>query len=150
MFRQFYSGVKIVPGKTPEVAVTATTANYPTAGVDVRAFKFVDVLVHVGALDSALTAQLMCNTASTGGTLDAVDATYAKNTIAANDDGQIFLFNLEVAKLPEDHGFLTCQLKGATGNDYADVMFFLHDGAPTPVTQVAATIPSSNVKTFAG
>lgn len=148
--RQFYSNVKIVPGKTPEAAITNATANYPAAGVDVRGYEFVDVLVHVGALDSALTAQLMCNTAATGGTLDAVDVTYAKNTVGATDDGQLFLFNLEVAKLPKDHFYLTCQLKGATGNDYADVLFFLHNGKPTPVTQVSASLPAENVKTYAG
>lgn len=147
---QFYRNVKIVPGKTPEAAVTATTANYPAAGVDVSGYKNVDVLVHVGALDTALTATLMCNTAATGGTLDAVSTVYAKNSIGATDDGQIFLFNVEVDKLPTDHHFLTCRIKSATGNDYADVLFFLHGATLLPVSQATASIPSANVKTFAG
>jgi len=153
MENQFYKNVKIVRGQTlPETALTKSTANFPaTTYIDVSGYEFVDVLVHLGTLANALTIMLKQNTASTGGTLDTINATSCKKVTTNTDDGQVVIFNLETQKLTANHHYLACQITGAGSTaDYADVLFMLHGARHLPVSQATATIPTDNALTFAG
>ena len=150
-FRSFYRGVKIVRVKDPEDSFTNTTATYPgTTYIDVSNYKYFDVLIHAGALTNALSCSIYENTASTGGTLDAVDATYAKATLAAADDGQCLLFHVDTEHLASGHHYVAVKVNGAGAGDYGDVLFFLHGAKSMPVAQSATYIPTAHVKTLAG
>jgi len=148
--RSFYRDVKVVRLKAPEDALNAATVYPATTYVDVSNYKYVDVLVNHGALTGTITWSLMENTASTGGTLDVIDATYAKATVSTANADKCAMFHLDTEHLANNHNYIAIKQTGGGAADYADVLFLLHGAKTTPVTNATATFPTAMVKTLAG
>jgi len=148
----FYKNVKMVRGNAFNTHNDGTVYHPLTTAIDVTGYEYVDVIVHAGTLDSKLSCTLVKNTASkyTSGTVDVVNATYAKNTIATTDDNKMLTFHLQTDHLG-NHQYLGLRTKGGAGsNDYIDVLFFLHGARAKPVSQSTAAIPTAHAKTYAG
>jgi hypothetical protein len=137
---------------TYEIETALTAGNYPASGsyIDVSAYERVHVLIHLGSIDASDVPVFELKQAdSTTGTLDTIDATYAKHTCAANDDGEFISFTLEVDKLAVDHHFISCVVSGVTNATYADIIF-LGEALSLPVTQATATLPAASQHEFVG
>jgi len=148
--RQFYQNVKVIRLKGPEIALSAA-ATYPaTTYVDVSNYKYVDVMINMGALTGTITWSLLENTASTGGTLDVIDATYAKATVATGNANKCAMFHLDTEHLASGHHYIAIKQTGGGAADYGDVLFFLHGAKSVPVSNPTATFPTALIKTLAG
>jgi len=141
----FQHNYKFVAGQTsPEDILT--TASYPVSGsyVDVTGYEWVEVLIHLGAIDSGDTPTFEIKQAdSLTGTLDTLDATYCKKVCAHTDDDQIISMFITTESLAKDHHFLSCVVTAATGS-YADILYLLGGARHVPVTQTTALCPSDN------
>lgn len=151
MRNAFSKDYLVVRGQTyPETALA--DGNYPASGayVDVSAYEWVNIIIHLGVLDSTVTFEVRENHLQTAGTLDVIDATYCKHTIAADDDDEFVTFYIETANLSDDHHFLSVVVSDATGNDYADIVYYLGGARAQPVTQTTTLLPAASQHIFAG
>jgi len=143
---------KFVAGQTsPEDALAA--GNYPASGsyVDVSGFAEVNIIVHLGAIDASdVPVFEVKETDAVDGTLDVIDATYAKHTCEADDDDEMITFHIETAKLSEDHHFLAVVVSGVTNGSYGDILYILGPAGSQPVTQTTALLPTASQHSFAG
>jgi len=141
----FQHNYKFVAGQTsPEDILT--TASYPVSGsyVDVAGYEWVEVLIHLGYVDSEDTPTFEIKQAdSLTGTLDTLDATYCKKVAAHTDDDQIISMFITTESLAKDHHFLSCVVTLATAS-YADILYLLGGARHAPVTQTTALCPSDN------
>jgi len=147
----FSNAFKVVAGQTsPEDALSA--ADYPASGsyIDVSGYEEVNVVVHMGAINAGDTPSVEIKVAEAiAGTADVIDATYCKKEVLATDDDQFLVFHVEVAKLVDDHHFLTCQIADVTNGAYGDIVFYLCGARHQPVTQ-GTDLPSDNRFTWSG
>ena len=114
---------------------------FPASGsfIDVSDFERFAFVVKAGALNSALTVKVQQATAANGTPKDVSSATAS---IAATDDDDTFIIEVETRKLDlnNDYRFVTLDLAGAAGSDdYADIIFLGINPGVTPVTQPATT-----------
>jgi hypothetical protein len=118
--------VALVDGKFPASA----------AFLDVSDFQRVVFLVFLGALDSIITFAVQQAAAINGTPKAVTDATVV---IAATDDAKWLSIEVEVRKLDINNGYhyVTLDVSGATGNDYAAIFAFLRGPGYQPVTQPA-------------
>lgn len=141
----FQHNYKFVAGQTsPEDILT--TANYPVSGsyIDVTGYEWVEVIIHLGAIDSGDTPTFEIKQAEAAdGTLDTLDATYCKKVCAHTDDDQVISMFIATENLALDHHFLSCVVTLATAS-YADILFLLGGPRHMPVTQTTALCPSDN------
>ena len=140
---------KVVKGQSLVETVLAN-GNYPASGsyIDVSGCERFICIISLGTLADALTFTLK-QADAVDGTLDALDATYAAHTGAANDDGEFVIMEVEVDKLATDHHFVSCVLSGVSGSNYAEI-FFLLPLKSLPVTQTTAVLPSASQHAFVG
>lgn len=101
--------------------------NYPASTAyqyvgDCSLFGF---LVCAGALDSALTLQVKQDTSATE-TASIKVVTSATTIIGATGDDKWYLIQVNPSELDinNDFAYVTLAISGATGNDYAAVLFF--------------------------
>lgn len=147
--RSFYRGIKIIRLKAPEDVHGAAT--FPSATfVDVSQFKYVDVVCNMGAVTASVTFSLFENHASTGGTLDAIDATYAKLTVGTANADKVALFHLDTEHLSDNHNWIAIKTAGGGGGTYGDILFFLHGAKTMSVSNPTATFPTAIVKELSG
>ena len=143
---------KFVAGQTsPEDALAA--GNYPASGsyVNVEGFEWVDVVVHLGAINAGDTPGLtMKQSDSASGTLDTIDTVNAVHEVAADDDDEIVTFHIETAKLAANHHFLSLVVADVANASYGDIMFFLGGARRQPVTQTTALLPAASIHRVAG
>lgn len=148
----FQHNYKFVAGQTsPEDVLT--NASYPASGsyIDMTGYEWVEVVIHLGAVDSALVFTLQQTDGAAGATLDTIDTVNCKKTIATTDADQIISMFLATENLAKDHHFITCTVSSAAGaNDYGDILFFLGGARHVPVTQTTALCPSDNQLIKAG
>lgn len=142
--RSFYRGVKIIRLKDPEAAWNAATVYPGTTYIDVSQFKYVDVVINMGAMTGPVVFSMMENTASTGGTLDVIDATNAKITFATANKQKCALFHIDTEHLSNNHHYIAIKQTGGGAGDFGDVLFFLHSAKTEPVTNATATFPYSD------
>ena len=142
----FQHNYKFVAGQTsPEDALA--NGNYPASGsyVDLTGYEWAEVVIHLGAVDSAVVFTLKQTDGTAGATLDTIDTVNCKKTIATTDDDQIINFHLQTEQLAANHHFITCVVSSAAGsNDYGDILYFLGGARHVPVTQTTALCPSDN------
>jgi hypothetical protein len=133
-----------------ETALSNNTA-YPASGsyIDVSDYTAVHVFVHLGTIADTVAFTLK-QTDSTAGTLDTIDSTNCKKTIATTDDGQCVYFYLDPQTLADDHHFITTYVSGVSGTDYADIYYLLGPARHCPVTQTTTVLPTDNVLEKAG
>lgn len=112
--------------------------DFPASGsyIDVSNFTHFAFLVAAGTLDSELTLQVQQAEAADGSTANITSATA---TIAADDDNQWGVIEVEVAKLNlATDRYVTLDVAGAAGgNDYACIFFIGWNARHAPVTQPA-------------
>jgi len=85
-------------------------------------------------------------------TADIKDLTSATETIAADDDDQVFLVEFATEALDSGSNFhyVTLDVSGVAGaNDYGSVFFFGWNAKTLPVTQ-PSTFPATNHTILAG
>ena len=137
--------MKLVAGQTsPEDSLS--TAEYPASGsfIDVTGFEWVNVIVHLGAIDSGDTPVFKLQQSdSVSGTMDTIDTVNCKKTCAHTDDDQALMFYLETGQLATDHHFITMDVSGVA-TSYADIIFLLGGARDRPVTQATALVPTDN------
>lgn len=152
MRRAFSETYKLVAGQTsPEDALA--NGNYPASGsyVDVSGYETVDIVIHLGALTSAVVFTVKQTDATNGATLDTISTANCVHTIATDDDDECVTFHLETANLADDHHFITVVVSSAAGSDdYADIMYYLGGARHLPVTQTTALLPSASQNIHAG
>jgi len=141
----FSKDVKLVAGQTsPEDSLS--TAEYPASGsfIDVTGFEWVNVVVHLGAIDSGDTPVFKLQQSdSVSGTMDTIDTVNCKKTCAHTDDDQALMFYLETSQLAADHHFITMDVSGVA-TSYADIIFLLGGARDRPVTQDTTLVPTDN------
>jgi len=141
----FSKDVKLVAGQTsPEDSLS--TAEYPASGsfIDVTGYEWVNVVVHLGAIDSGDTPVFKLQQSdSVSGTMDTIDTVNCKKTCAHTDDDQALMFHLETSQLADDHHFITMDVSGVA-TSYADILFFLGGARHKPVTQATTLVPTDN------
>lgn len=148
----FADDFKVVLGNSLcETALSNSTA-YPASGsyVDVSGYEDVNVNIHLGTQADAVVFTMKQTDGVSGSTLDTIDSSLCKKTIATTDDGQAINFHIETAKLAKDHHFLTCYITAVSGSDYADILYFLGGARHQPVTQASAVMPSDNQLDYSG
>lgn len=142
---------KIALGQAkPETALSA--ANYPASGsyIDVSECERVSVFIHLGTIHASDTPVFeVKQTDAVNGTLDTIDATYAKHTAANDDDGECVTIEIEVDKLAADHHFISTVVSGVDNGSYADIVYLLH-GMSLPVSQTSTVLPSASQHAFVG
>ncbi len=141
---------KIVRGPTNCETALSGVSVLPASGsfIDVSGYEFVHIIAHVGAVHASDEPVLTpkCSDAANG-TADTISSALAA-TVAADDDGQMLVWSIEVRKLPTDHHFVALGISGTvTNGSYCDVIFLLEKGSQ-PVTQVAAQIPADQATSF--
>lgn len=141
----FNKNVKIVAGQTsPEDALAA--GSYPASGafVDVSGCEWVNVVVHMGAIDAGDTPglEVKCSDAIDG-TEDVISATNCVKEVAATDDDQFVCFAIKVESLAQDHHFLSTVVADVTNGTYGDIVYYLCGPRKGPVTQ-NTVLPSDN------
>ena len=141
---------KIMRGPTLcETALSGITALPASAAfIDVSGYEFVHIIAHLGTVHASDTPTLTpkCSDAANG-TADTIHADLVA-TVAADDDGQMLVWSIEVRKLPVDHHFVTLGFSGTlTNGSYCDVVFLLENGSQ-PVSQVAAQVPKDQATAF--
>ena len=153
MRNAFSKDYLVVAGQTsPEDALSSTA--YPASGsyIDVSAYEWVNVVVHLGAIDSSDAPKLVLKqtTATNGGTLDTINSAMT-HTAAADDDDEVVTFYLETANLADDHHFVTLSVASGVSNaSYGDIMFYLGGARHQPVTQTTALLPTASQNIYAG
>ena len=147
----FANKYKIVKGSAlVETALSA--ANYPLSGSypDVSGCERFHVLIDLGTIHASdIPIFEIKQTDSATGTLDTLDATYAKHTCAADDDGEMVMMTIEVDKLATDHHFVSCVVSGVTNGSYGTI-YFLLPLMSLPVTQTTAVCPAASQHAFVG
>src|SRR5690606_38026413 len=96
-------------------------------------------LIRVGTLTSALTCKVQQATADDG---TAKDITNATATVAADDDNETYLIEVETRRLDRnnDYSYVTLDVSGAAGSDdYLDIVFLGINPHQAPVTQPSGT-----------
>ena len=141
-YRSFYRDVKIVRLKAPEDAWNGATVYPATTYIDEGDFKHVEVHINMGAMTGPVTFSLMENTASTGGTLDVVDATYAKLVFATANADKCAIMHVDTEHLADGHSFIALKQTGGGAADYGDALFLLHGAKTLPVTQPTSQYPT--------
>jgi hypothetical protein len=131
--RKLVESLKIQP-LNKEVAVAA--ALYPLSGsfIDVSRFERFAFLIAAGALNSALTLQVQQATAVDGTPKDVTDAVVV---VAATDDDQWFVIEVQTAKMDinNDYRYVTLKATGAAdSDDFAAITFFGY-GDYQPIAQ---------------
>ena len=141
----FSKDMKLVAGQTsPEDSLS--TAEYPASGsfIDVTGFEWVNVIVHLGAIDSGDTPVFKLQQSdSVSVTMDTIDTVNSKKTCAHTDDDQALMFYLETSQLAADHHFITMDVSGVA-TSYADIIFLLGGARDRPVTQATTLVPTDN------
>jgi hypothetical protein len=135
-----------------EIETALTAGNYPASGsyIDVSPYERFHVLIHLGTIDASDVPVFEIKQAdAVDGTLDVIDATYAKHTCAADDDGEFICFTIEVDKLATDHHFVSAVVSGVTNGSYADILFF-GEALSLPVTQATGVLPAASQHEFVG
>jgi hypothetical protein len=127
---------------------TVTVTSFPASGsfIDVSGYERVHAVCKVATIHASDTPviTIKCSDANNG-TLDVIDATLAQSILAANN-GQMYLWTIEVAKLPVDHHFLAFAVSGTVSNGtYVDMHMWL-EGPEVPVTQPAELPAANSVK----
>jgi hypothetical protein len=127
--------------------------NYPLSGsyIDTREFTHFAFLMLMGALDSALTPQVIQDTSATE-TASVKNVTGAVESIAADADDQTFSIEVETAKLDigNDFRYVSLTMAGAAGgNDYGAIVFLGWNVREAPVTQ-PSTFPAANSTRLVG
>jgi hypothetical protein len=117
--------------------------NFPasTAYIDVSEFERFVFLVHAGTLNSALTLQVEQDTSATE-TASIKVVTGATDIVGTSDDDDVFMIEVETARLDIANGFryVTLDVAGAGGgDDYLDIIFIGVNPRREPVTQPATT-----------
>lgn len=145
----FQKNYKFVEGQTsPEDLFT--TSNYPATYIDVSGYESVEVIIHMGAIDSGDTPTFEVKQSdSASGTLDTLDATNCKKVFAHTDDDQMLSMYIETATLAEDHHFLSTVCTLATAS-YGDIIYLLGGARHMPITQDTTLMPSDNQLMRAG
>ena len=147
----FSKDMKLVAGQTsPEDSLS--TAEYPASGsfIDTRGYEWVNVIVHLGAIDSGDTPIFKLQQSdSVSGTMDTIDTTNCTKTCAHTDDDQALMFYLETATLADDHYYITMDVSGVA-TSYADILFVLGGARHKPVTQSTTLVPTDNQLIRAG
>lgn len=142
----FNKNMKLAAGQTsPEDALAA--GNYPASGsyVDVSNFRWVNVVVHLGAIHASdVPVFEVKQTDAVDGTLDTLSATYCKKTCLHTDDDQAIVFAIDTEALAVDHHFLSTVVSGVTNGSYGDIVYYLCGPKKAPVTQTTALLPSDN------
>ena len=135
-----------------EIETALTAGNYPASGsyIDVSAYERFHVLIWLGTIHGSDAPVFEIKQADANdGTLDTLDATYAKHTCAADDDGEFVSFTVEVDKLATDHHFVSVVVSGVTNGSYAAILF-LGEALSLPVTQTTAVLPAASQHEFVG
>ena len=147
----FADRFKVALGQSlPETVLAA--GNYPASGsyIDVSAVERFHVLVHLGTIHASDVPIFEVKEAdAVDGTLDVIDATYAKHTCEADDDGEWIAFTIETDKLAADHHFVSCVVSGVTNGSYAEIFYLLPEQS-LPVTQTTAVLPTASQHAFVG
>lgn len=142
---------KVVEGNNlVDTALTAT--NFPGSGsfVDIRGIERFHVLIHMGTIHASDVPVFEIKEAeSVSGTPDVIDATNAKHTAAADDDGEFVSFTIETAKLSDDHDWVTCVVSGVANGSFANIEFLL-EAVQRPVTQTTAVLPTASQHNHTG
>ena len=141
----FSKDMKLVAGQTSPEDVLAV-AEYPASGsfIDVTGFEWVNVVVHLGAIDSGDTPVFKLQQSdSISGTMDTIDTVNCKKTCAHTDDDQALMFYLETSQLDADHHFITMDVSGVA-TTYGDIIFLLGGARDRPVTQGTTLVPTDN------
>lgn len=146
----FQKNYKFVAGQTsPEDTLTDT--NYPATYIDVSGYEWVEVIIHLGAIDDGDTPTFevfQSDTAS--GSLDTLDETNCKKACGGTtDDDQMVTMYIETATLAKDHHFITTACSDGTAS-YADIIYLLGGARHMPVTQDTTMMPSDNQLMRAG
>jgi len=148
----FSKDVKLMAGQTsPEDSLS--TAEYPASGsfIDVTGFEWVNVVVHLGAIDSGDTPVFKLQQSdSVSGTMDTIDTANCVKTCAHNDDDQALMFYLETSQLAADHHFITVDVSGVSNASFGDIIYLLGGARDRPVTQATALVPTDNQLIKAG
>ncbi len=145
----FSNQYKMVKGQAA-IETVLSDANYPLSGsyIDISKTERFFVVVDLGTVADNVVFEIKVADSTTG-TLDVIDATNCKKTIAnATDDGQLIIFTIETKKLAQDHYHVSCVVSGTSGSNYATITFFL-DEHTKPVVQ-SAIAPSDNLFVYAG
>jgi hypothetical protein len=148
MINIFSDNYKWVLGQAKvETALNNNTA-YPATSeyIDVSGYNGVHVFIHLGTLADSVVFTLKQTDGISGTTLDTIDATYCKKTVATTDGGQCLYFYLDPEMLSADHHFITTYVSSVSGSDYADIFYLLGPARHSPVTQTSTVLPSDNVK----
>lgn len=119
---------------------------YPASGSfeDMNGYRRVRFVVCVGALDTALTLQVKQDTSATQ-TGSIKNITGATVTVGTTDDNKDFVIEVDASQLDTNNGFryVTLDVAGPTGNDYAAIAVEKILSTNQPVTQ-PATFPAAN------
>lgn len=113
--------------------------DFPASGsfIDVSDFEKFAFVVRAGTLDSELTLKVQQADAIDGTPKDVTGAT---DVVAATDDNDLFIVEVETNHLDinNDYHFVTLDVAGAAGsNDYLDILFVGILKGSLPVTQPA-------------
>ncbi|MCG3207310.1 MAG: hypothetical protein FOGNACKC_00910 [Anaerolineae bacterium] len=133
------------------IQTALAAGQYPASGdfVNVAEFETFFVLVALGGIADAVVFTLQAADAVDGTPVE-IDDTKVKKTIAATDDGQLLLFQVETRNLPSaQHSFVSLNVAGITGANYAAILFLMPSNFP-PVTQADTVLPADNVLTLMG
>jgi hypothetical protein len=113
-------------------------ALYPLAGsyIDVSKYERFGFLIGAGALDSELTFQVQQAKTINGVAKDIVGAVAV---VAANGDDHWSMIEVQTdhLDLTDTYKYVTLNVTGSTGNDYADIWFIGFNPQSMPVTQGA-------------
>lgn len=138
-----YEDVYVYPCNVPNTAIV--DGEFPASGsyIDVGDFEHCAFIIVAGDLDSALTCQVQQAATSTG---TAKDLTGAQWVIGTNDDGKVGVIEFKPAALDINNGYnyVTLDITGASGNDYAAVTF-LGFAKGKPVTQSSTYFDTSAI-----
>ena len=150
MRNAFSKDCLFVAGQTsPEDALGDN--DYPTTYIDVSAYEWVNVIIHMGAIHDSDTPKFDVKECDgTTGTLDVIDATNCSHTCAADDDDEMVTFYLETANLSDDHHFISTVCTLSTNGSYASIVYVLGGARHKPVTQTTALLPTASQHIFAG
>ena len=149
----FANKYKVVSGQISHEDILVDATNYPASGsyIDVSGCERFHVLVHFGAIDAGTTATIEIRQAdSITGTMDVIDATYCKQTVANDADDTLYLFTVETDKLALNHHFVCLQVEGTiANNNYAEILFLL-PLTSEPITQDTTLCPAANQLAYVG
>ena len=145
MHGDFSKDFKFVRGNAAPNTALVNATYYPASAafIDVSGYEWVNVHINLGTIADAVSFTLK-QAEAIAGTPDTIDTANCVKTIATTDDGQDINFFLETAQLAADHHFITCLTGAVSGNNYAQIQYFLGGARHQPVTQATALCPSDN------